>query len=123
MNVPSFVSHSFSHRAARVTLCFLCLSGSASLSALAQSSVPPVVHPTIGETVVSDDGKLTIRLIGKRQNYGGSADTRDEAINSPKSVHIHPNGKKYYVNSLEGGTTVVFESETNRKLKVIKHNF
>ncbi|MDD6774912.1 MAG: beta-propeller fold lactonase family protein [Bacteroidales bacterium] len=82
-----------------------------------------MVHPNIGEKVVSDDGKLTIQLVGKRQNYGGSADTRDEAINSPKSVHIHPNGKKYYVNSLEGGTTVVFESETNRKLKVVKHNF
>lgn len=123
MNLISFVSESLSHRAARAALCFLCLSGVASLSALAQKSVPPVVHPNIGEKVVSDDGKLTIQLVGKRQNYGGSADTRDEAINSPKSVHIHPNGKKYYVNSLEGGTTVVFESETNRKLKVVKHNF
>lgn len=84
---------------------------------------PPVVHPSIGDEATSADGKVKIKLVGKRQNYGGSSDTRETFINSPKSVNIHPNGKKYYVNSLEGGTTVVFETGTNKRLAVIRHTF
>ncbi len=83
-----------------------------------------MVHPSIGSKATSTDGKIKITLIGKRQNYyGGSEETRDDAIYSPKSVNVHPNGKKYYVNSLEGGTTVVFEMGSNKRLKVIKHRF
>lgn len=83
----------------------------------------PVVHPPIGESVEASDGSLKLTLVGKRQNYGGTRDTRDDAINSPKSANVHPNNTKYYVNSLEGGTTVVFEMGTNRRLKVINHRF
>ncbi len=89
----------------------------------AQQHVPPVVHPPLGTTAKADGDLLTLTLEGKRQNFGGTADTRDDAINSPKSANIHPSGKKFYVNSLEGGTTVVFEMGTNRRLKVIKHVF
>ena len=81
----------------------------------------PVVHPTIGTKAASTNGDIKITLVGKRQNYGGTSDTRDTYINSPKSANVHPSNKKYYVNSLEGGTTVVFEMETNRRLKVISH--
>lgn len=84
---------------------------------------PPVVHPSIGDEASSADGKIKVRLVGKRQNYGAGGETREPAINSPKSVNIHPNGKKYYVNSLEGGTTVVFETGTNRRIATISHNF
>lgn len=84
---------------------------------------PPVVHPSIGQEAASADGKIKIRLVGKRQNYGGDAATRDAYINSPKSVNIHPDKTKYYVNSLEGGTTVVFDAKTNERLTVIKHTF
>jgi DNA-binding beta-propeller fold protein YncE len=86
-----------------------------------EKKVPPVVHPSINRGVVSTCGSLRITLTSKRQNYGGSLDTRDDAIFSPKSVNIHPDNSKYYVNSLEGGTTVVFEMGTNRRLKVISH--
>lgn len=84
---------------------------------------PPVAHPSIGEEITTEDGKVKMRLIGKRQNYGGGADTRDAFINSPKSVNIHPDGKKYYVNSLEGGTTVIFDAATHKRLGVIRHTF
>ena len=50
-------------------------------------------------------------------------DTDDPDIRSPKSVNIHPSGDKYYVNSLEGGRTVVFDFHTQQKLKVIMHEF
>ena len=86
-------------------------------------SAQELVHPQIGTTALSKDGALKLELISKRQNYtGGEAETRDEAIYSPKSANVHPSNKKYYVNSLEGGTTVVFEMGTNKRLKTISHH-
>lgn len=82
----------------------------------------PVVHPNIGAAFRSDE--ITVKLVGRKQNYApGVSATADHDINSPKSVNIHPSGEKYYVNSLEGGTTLVFDFQTNRKLKVIRHRF
>ena len=83
-----------------------------------------VVHPEIGSKVSSDDGEITIELVSKKQNYS-KIDTlyRDKDVRSPKSVNIHPNGQKYYVNSLEGAKTVVYDAESNTKLKVIRHEF
>lgn len=83
-----------------------------------------IVHPKVGTTATSNDGKMKITLIAKKQNYSiAMKDSHDSDINSPKSVNVSPDGKKYYVNSLEGGKTVVFEMGTNRKLKTISHNF
>jgi DNA-binding beta-propeller fold protein YncE len=47
----------------------------------------------------------------------------DDAINSPKSVMFSKDGSKFYVQSLEGYTTVVYATETLEKLKEIKHVF
>ncbi|WP_238700255.1 YncE family protein [Helicobacter jaachi] len=80
-----------------------------------------VIHPKIGTSVSAKDGSITLTLIDKRQNYAGGA-TRESAIYSPKSVNIHPDGSRYYVNSLEGGTTIVFDAKTNNKIASISHN-
>ncbi|MBQ0048765.1 MAG: hypothetical protein KBT12_00780 [Bacteroidales bacterium] len=82
-----------------------------------------LVHPKVGTTMTSDDGKVKVTLVAKKQNYGGSVETRDTDVYSPKSVNVAPDNKKYYVNSLEGGSTVVYEFPSNKKLKVIKHSF
>lgn len=85
-----------------------------------------IVHPPLGQSVRSADGTFTITLVSKKQQYSYAvADTAtlDRDIRSPKSVNIHPNGRKYYVNSLEGARTVVYEAGTNKKLAVINHNF
>lgn len=100
-------------------LAFFCLGSN--LPLLAQQKVPPVYHSKIGDSVTAANKELSIRLIGKRQRYCSDAATRDEFIHSPKSVHIHPNGKKFYVNSLEGGSTVVYEMGTFKRLKAISH--
>lgn len=83
-----------------------------------------IVHPAIGKTVKSQDGTFSITLIGKKQQYS-AADTAtlDRDVRSPKSVNIHPSGRKYYVNSLEAAKTVVYEANTNKKLTVIHHDF
>lgn len=86
------------------------------------TAIPPIVHPKMGTTVISNDGALKIVLDGKKQNYASKpANARDISIKSPKSVNIHPSGKKFYVNSLEGGSTVVYDTRTSKKLKVISH--
>lgn len=81
-------------------------------------------HPALGTQVSSADGNFTITLLSRKQNYSYAEQaTLDKDIHSPKSVNIHPNGKKFYVNSLEGGKTVVYATGTNEKLKVIEHQF
>ena len=106
------------------------LTGSLQLSAqtqkkpAAKTTVPPAIHPTIGTEATSADGEVTIRLIAKKQNFGGKEPgTLDPDIHSPKSINIHPDGTKYYVNSLEGCTTISYDFRTNKKLRVIRHSF
>jgi DNA-binding beta-propeller fold protein YncE len=47
----------------------------------------------------------------------------EPAINSPKSAIYAQDGSKFYVNSLEGYTTAVFNAKTLEKIKEIKHEF
>lgn len=99
-----------------------------SMSAAAQDAPkgqgPSVSHPALGTVTKSSDGAFTATLSSRRQNYnGGEHSTFDNAINSPKSVNIHPDGSKLYVNSLEGASTVVYDARTMRRLKVIRHAF
>lgn len=82
---------------------------------------PPVVHPSI-DTLVRFGGNKQIRLAHKIQNYKGGP-TRDADVLSPKSVNIHPSGKKFYVNSLEGGKTMVYSLPGLKKIAVINHRF
>ena len=90
----------------------------------ASAMIDTTLHPAVGTKVQSSDKTLTITLIGKKQNYSAvESATRDVDVRSPKSVNIHPDGTKYYVNSLEGGKTVVYATGTNEKLKVIRHEF
>ena len=90
----------------------------------AASKQPRAIHPEIGNSVSSYDGQFSITLLTKKQYYSRSDTmTMDPDVRSPKSVHIHPSGEKYYVNSLEGMRTVVYESATNTKKKVINHTF
>lgn len=82
-----------------------------------------VRHSKVGDKVKVDKA-LTLTLTTKHQNYNwGDKATLDGDICSPKSVKFHPDGRKYYVNSLEGGSTVVYDAATHKKLKVIIHRF
>ncbi|MCQ2288678.1 MAG: YncE family protein [Muribaculaceae bacterium] len=94
------------------------------IAATQVTTAQAVRHSHIGETVTSSDGKVTIKCIGKKQNFDyRDTATRDEDIYSPKSVNFHPDGTRYYVNSLEGCKTVVYDMKTNKKIKVINHEF
>lgn len=87
-----------------------------------QQRPPLPQRPRKGTVWTSADRRLQLTLADRRQAYNATdAATYTREILSPKSVNIHPGGKAY-VNSLEGGTTVVF---TPRRTvhKVIAHRF
>ena len=91
-------------------------------SASREKSALPVVHPALGTKMMKPG--VTVELVGRKQNYAPHIkETAEKDINSPKSVNIHPSGEKYYVNSLEGGTTLVFDFQSGEKLKTIRHRF
>ena len=81
-----------------------------------------VCHPSIGTEIKASNG-LSIKLVGKHQRFSSSDKGWDEDIHSPKSVNIHPNGKKYYINSLEGCKTIAYDMATHKKLAVVHHTF
>lgn len=67
--------------------------------------------------------QLTKVIQSKTMNPKSSSSIYEPAINSPKSVTYTVDGSKFYVNSLEGYTTVVFDAVTLEKLKEIRHQF
>ena len=90
----------------------------AAFSAFSQNGIETLKAK--GDAVVSPDGDIAIRRSDRLHGYGSN---RDEDINSPKSATFSKDGKKIYVNSLEGMKTVVYDAATHKKLKVINHQF
>ncbi len=89
---------------------------------VATAEAQSAIHPSVGTTVKGEGLSLTI--VNKHINYHGSTgEYCDQYINSPKSANIHPDGTKYYVNSLEGCATVVYDMKTHKRLKVINYRF
>lgn len=82
----------------------------------------PVGHASKGESVKSADGKVTLTCVDRRLGFG-SGSLFDPDVQSPKSATFSADGKKLYVNSLEGCRTIVYDAATRRKLKTIKHEF
>jgi DNA-binding beta-propeller fold protein YncE len=74
--------------------------------------------------------KLVARIQGLDSLPTNPADIYDKAIYSPKSAHVlekvidGKSVKKLYVNSLEGGQTVVYDmNDSLKKITVINHTF
>lgn len=86
-------------------------------------SKPGFVREKFGKTYeISDHIKLY--HIARHQAYNRSDSlTYDKDVRSPKSVTLDPQGTCYYVNSLEGFKTVVYDAETHQKVATIPHTF
>ena len=81
-----------------------------------------VVHPQVGAGFSSEG--IEVHFIGRKQHFDArDSRTLDRLIKSPKSVNIHPSGSKFYVNSLEGGTTLVYDFYTRERIAYIQHSF
>ena len=99
---------------------FLQSQVSAAASNATEKQIPPVVHPTVGQTFKTNE--LQVTFVDRKSYYSGAPKNYiDKDVRSPKSVNIHPGQSKYYVNSLEGSKTVVYDIKTGEKLKVISH--
>lgn len=87
-----------------------------------QSDAQSVVRTEIGKSYEFDGVRLT--TYAHKQNYNRKeTSSLDKDIRSPKSVSVHPDGQRYYVNSLEGFKTVVYDFRTNSKVAVIEHKY
>lgn len=86
-----------------------------------------VVRIPIGKTSTPADAPVKLTLSARIQNYNYNAtspvDYVNKHINSPKSVNIFDEKNKYYIHSLEGCETLVLSLDSNKLIKVIKHNF
>lgn len=88
------------------------------------TNVPPVVRSQIGDSSVGTPSGVRMVNVGKKQQFNAAQKASfDRDINSPKSVHFSKDGRKFYVNSLEGCKTVVYDAVTLEKLGVIEHKF
>lgn len=86
-----------------------------------------VIYNTLGvksaPAVSAVSMELYARFQHKVQTTKSVNDKFDVSINSPKSVNYLPEKGKFYVQSLEGNETVVYDLKSLQKLKVIKHDF
>lgn len=74
----------------------------------------------------AEDVSVRLDRFGRISRGGGSGlkvNIRDPEINSPKSVRFAADGKKIYINSLEGGQTLVYSWPDLVKQKTITHQF
>ena len=108
------------------TICSSCFSDGV-------KKIPEIVNVTNQDSVVNKNTQIKrdsfkeLRLIkviqSKVKNPKSELSVYESAVNSPKSATYSKDGKKIYVNSLEGYTTIVFDSKTLEKLKEIRHEF
>lgn len=91
---------------------------------VAQEEPRKHVFTEFGKSYTFNNGKIRLTTVGRKQNFNWRDTTSyDKDINSPKSVSIHPDESRFYINSLEGFRTVVYDAKTMSKLSVIEHKF
>jgi DNA-binding beta-propeller fold protein YncE len=92
-----------------------------------QDSGPQVVRFPIGTSSGPAGAEVTLTLIHRFQQYNWKPkdphDVLDNSIHSPKSVRFSEDGRKMYVQSLEGNSTSVYSVGTWKRTKVIRHQF
>lgn len=107
-------------------LCFTaCSNGNTTNS---KSTEYVQVEDSIKNTEIVENGtfkelKLVKIIQSKVMSPKDPLSVYEPAINSPKSVIYSKDGSKFYVNSLEGYVTIVFDSKSLKKLKEIRHEF
>jgi DNA-binding beta-propeller fold protein YncE len=86
----------------------------------------PVIYNQLGITSTPVGAPVSMELYARFQHKvqaSSGNDTFDRSINSPKSVNYLASKGKFYVQSLEGHETVVYDLATLKKIKIISHDF
>lgn len=86
-----------------------------------------IIRIPIGLKSSPENGEVELELIARKQHYKQTpdhkADVYDRSISSPKSAIFTLDGSKFYVHSLEGFRTSVYETGSWKRIKVIHHDF
>ncbi len=110
----------------KIILLPLFLIAFVSVTSIAQTK-EDVVYNKIGATSLPENAPVKMELYARFQHRvyttQNEKDVYDADISSPKSINYLPAQNKFYVHSLEGFKTVVYDLTTLKKLKVIKHTF
>ncbi|HOX51841.1 MAG TPA: peptidoglycan-binding protein [Fibrobacteria bacterium] len=101
------------------------------LGALFVAAKPPVsdgpVWTQIGTRSEPKTAEVRLELVARFQSMMSkpvkASDHYEPHINSPKSAHFLPDGSKLYIESLEGGHTVVIDVPTWTRKTSIEHEF
>ena len=92
-----------------------------------QTPTDSIIRIPIGLKSSPENGEVELELIARKQHYKQTpdhkADVYDRSISSPKSAIFTLDGSKFYVHSLEGFRTSVYETGSWKRLKVIHHDF
>ena len=109
-----------------IILCFTTCSNGNTMNSKSTEYVQ--VEDSIKNTEIVENGtfkelKLLKIIQSKVMSPKDPLSVYEPAINSPKSVIYSKDGSKFYVNSLEGYVTIVFDSKSLKKLKEIRHEF
>jgi len=90
-------------------------------------SFSQVIHPPIGTVSTPSDAEVKLTLISRihshTPNVKDNMERYEKDIISPKSAIFLEEKNKFYVNSLEGFMTVVFDLKSFTKIKSIHHDF
>lgn len=107
-----------------VVIVMMCLCGT---TIHCQTQAKDPLRYDIGTVSIPGTAPVTLKLTARFQSYNASPknknDNFDMSIHSPKSVTFSSDGNKFYVQSLEGYTTTVYDAHSLNKIKVIKHIF
>lgn len=98
------------------------------LLALAAAVAATAAAPAIADTPAAQRTTATPQLtrIGRIQALGPTGrpnDIHDSGVRSPKSAAFSPDGRKLYINALEGGQTLVYAYPSLKRLAAITHAF
>lgn len=93
----------------------------------AQKSELKVEHFQIGTTSSPVESEVTLVLSERFQQYNwhpkSPKDHLDKSIFSPKSAKFSEDGKKLYIQSLEGYSTSIYSIDSMERQKVVKHTY
>ena len=80
----------------------------------------PLLAPLAARADPGLERQGRIQALGSSHSAG---DVFDAGVRSPKSAAFSPDGRKLYINALEGGQTLVYAHPSMKKLAAIDHSF
>ena len=97
---------------------FIALVAPVTLIAAAALAVAPAAADDAATPGLKRTGR--IQALGAT---GRAGDVFDEGVRSPKSAAFSPDGRKLYINALEGYATLVYAYPSLKRLAVVRHDF